>query len=628
MKKIVLFFAAILALTAFGGCSRNEEEKFDNYVDVAGQPAASTFTFATELGEKSPVYPLSEGRTFYVSSEGNDSNDGLSESAPLKTVAAVNALALQAGDSVCFRRGDVFEGNLYFKNIAGEADNPITFCGYGDADEAPHIKGGNNAVKFEFASNVVVRDLKIEGYGADYGESGSVGGDVLLFTYGATQDRFENIYIFNNEVCSNSYENRLFGITISASAPLETDIPEKLLSHVVISGNEVHTTGRTGIHSGGWFASETGNQNACRQTDFYDITVDGNHVYDMGHIGIYLGGVTESAITHNLVHDTGLYSTDALLEGECGIMAISADTMDIMYNVTYNNFDASLNFDSMGIDIDWNTTNINVQYNHTYDCLGSGIATMANQNSFIRNNRIENNRCATNNNSQVQIGNFTVESQYIGSDMHGVTNLAVQDNLIVGKDTLMFRAKAENGSLNWTGNKFTGNRVVNKSETDEKYWITVDDDVCWNAFENNRYYTANLAYKFRVYDGTSGALIENAGQPYIFDGTFDAWAKRDVNSLLAELSDTPAGAVTDLKAEYKDGKVVLTWDAAKGDVWHYNVHQPAFEDSLSYINMLGETSETSYVFSPQAKGEYYFVVQSESNQGVYGKAMKIKVVLN
>ena len=301
--------------------------------------------------------------------------------------------------------------------------------------------------------------------------------------------------------------------------------------------------------------------------------------------------------------------------------------MDIMYNVTYNNFDASLNFDTMGIDIDWNTNDINVQYNHTYDCLGSGIATMANQNSFIRNNRVENNDCDTNCNSQIQIGNFTVESQYIGADMHGVSNLTVEDNLIVGENTFMFRAKMENGALGWTGNSFKDNRVVNKSAADDKYWISVDDDVCWNAFAGNRYFTKNKSFKFRVYDNTSGALIENEGQQFVYDGTFAAWQKRDVGAVLEELSDAPAGAVEGLKAEYKDGGVVLSWDRSAGDVWHYNVHSVGYDEALSHINMLGETEETSFTFLPEYKGEYYFVVQPESNQGVYGKAMKIKVTL-
>ena len=50
----------------------------------------------------------SKGRVFFVSAEGNDSNDGLSISKPIKTLAKVNSLNLMPGDAVLFRRGDTW----------------------------------------------------------------------------------------------------------------------------------------------------------------------------------------------------------------------------------------------------------------------------------------------------------------------------------------------------------------------------------------------------------------------------------------------------------------------------------------------------------------------------------------
>ena len=47
--------------------------------------------------------------TYYVSSSaGDDANDGLSETVPLRTVENVNGLDLQPGDRVLFRCGDVW----------------------------------------------------------------------------------------------------------------------------------------------------------------------------------------------------------------------------------------------------------------------------------------------------------------------------------------------------------------------------------------------------------------------------------------------------------------------------------------------------------------------------------------
>ena len=140
MKKFVTMLAALFALTAFGaGCDKKGGGNFENYTDVAGKPADASFSFETDLGEKQAAYPAGSGRTFYVSAEGSDENDGLSRDKPLKSIAAVNKLQLKAGDSVCFRGGDTFEGNLYFENLKGEEDEPITFCGYDDENARAHL---------------------------------------------------------------------------------------------------------------------------------------------------------------------------------------------------------------------------------------------------------------------------------------------------------------------------------------------------------------------------------------------------------------------------------------------------------------------------------------------------------
>lgn len=58
-----------------------------------------------------------DARNFYVSASGNDSNSGLSPSAPWKTIDKVNGFAtsMANGDSILFKSGDVFYGTLHIK---------------------------------------------------------------------------------------------------------------------------------------------------------------------------------------------------------------------------------------------------------------------------------------------------------------------------------------------------------------------------------------------------------------------------------------------------------------------------------------------------------------------------------
>lgn len=83
---------------------------------------------------------LASGTTYYVSySSGIDSNSGTSASAAWQTMAKVNAQALQAGDSVLLKRGDVWNESLA-PNGSGAAGNPISFDAYGTG-AAPNLTG-------------------------------------------------------------------------------------------------------------------------------------------------------------------------------------------------------------------------------------------------------------------------------------------------------------------------------------------------------------------------------------------------------------------------------------------------------------------------------------------------------
>ena len=73
---------------------------------------------------------LSFAATYFVSNSGNDTNSGLTQAMPWKTLAKVNAATFVAGDNILFKKGDTFYGSITVKN-SGTAGNPITFGAYG-----------------------------------------------------------------------------------------------------------------------------------------------------------------------------------------------------------------------------------------------------------------------------------------------------------------------------------------------------------------------------------------------------------------------------------------------------------------------------------------------------------------
>jgi len=86
---------------------------------------------------------LTFAKNYYVSSLGNDTNNGLSITTPWKTLSKVqSSMSLFiAGDSILFRRGDSFSGVLSITR-SGALNSPIVFGAYGTGDKPKFIGTG------------------------------------------------------------------------------------------------------------------------------------------------------------------------------------------------------------------------------------------------------------------------------------------------------------------------------------------------------------------------------------------------------------------------------------------------------------------------------------------------------
>jgi uncharacterized repeat protein (TIGR02543 family) len=94
-------------------------------------------------------------KTYYVSAAGNNNNSGLTASTPWQTISKVNSLfaSMAAGDSILFRRGDVFYGTLVIGR-SGTSTLPMTIGAYGTGAK-PVISGFLNVSSWSLVSNGV-----------------------------------------------------------------------------------------------------------------------------------------------------------------------------------------------------------------------------------------------------------------------------------------------------------------------------------------------------------------------------------------------------------------------------------------------------------------------------------------
>ena len=81
------------------------------------------------------------GKTYYLSNEGKDTNDGLTPETARATYAAIK-LDLQPGDAVLFRRGDIFRGQMTLKT-------GVTYAAYGEGVK-PRLYGSYDGLAREW----------------------------------------------------------------------------------------------------------------------------------------------------------------------------------------------------------------------------------------------------------------------------------------------------------------------------------------------------------------------------------------------------------------------------------------------------------------------------------------------
>ena len=612
------------------------------YSDLAGKEASAVYAFTDKnLGEEQ-LYPVSKGGTvYYVSSEGDDTNDGLTPETPIKTLSKASSLSLKAGDSVLFRKGDTFTGNLSYSNLDGTKENPITFASYGDGDERPVITNGNeilrggNIINVQNSSGVVIRDLQVNAYASSSAHNGT---RVTGIGYGvgvAREESYHDIYIVNNVLRAYDFsgeypdaDSNAYGISVGG---WDGTVKESLTG-VHILKNDVSYFGRVGIIASGT-VPDNDDYNRTARKKISDIHIDGNTVHHIGQIGMYIMGGVNCTMDRNLVYQTGIATERGEIDGQCGIMYITSEYSVCRYNVVYDIYAAGSRFDAMGIDVDWNTDNITVEYNLCYNCLGDGIGTMATQNSIIAHNRIEDSQGATNHNASIGVSNYIDRNWPLTEEVFSVINCRIYDNLILhtNPNVCVFRCIADNGIPKWEKNEFVSNHIVLRAEDNisDFYWIRVPTPLRWYKFADNKYYSSFPDGSFKVFDKSTKKYINTEEGAQIYKaGTgslFSSWQKRDLGSTYEMRCDSAPSKVENVTCTYENGKLLLNIAGDMSDVWHYNIYKVGYDESASYLNMIGQTESSAFEYEVPHSGEFYIIIQPESNQGIYGEGFKIKI---
>lgn len=554
-------------------------------------------------------------RTFYVSTSGSDTNDGLSEITPWKTLSHVSEQTYGPGDSVLLKCGNLWEEPLTI-SAQGHPQHPMVFSSYGPGDKPIVRCATGDVVKAVNPRHLIIQGLHIQCTThlplfpePDYRNHNRHLSPFplnrgLFLEFDGTVS-YDGIVIADNTVAGPGVDSFTEGINALVHYTCQPgDDPESIVTDLQFIGNEVHGFGWVGLTTSGESTGEE-NQRWFPQFLFSDVKMLHNTVYDIGVQGLLLCHGKDSVMKWNTVHHAGMYKGPGVAWSPAGLWVWSSRNVDLMYNEVFGMEDSDSAHDATGFDIDWHSEEIRIRYNYAHDNLGNGIVTMACRNSSISENRVESNRCKLNC-GKGQIG-LTNWHQDAGEDrINNVENLEMADNLIIiaREDTGALNALKTAEGPEWQGNSFAGNRIVLKSGITPAFLYNIQPDAAVDRIGNNVFY----------------------GFP---EGFRNAGAETDT---FAPIESHPPLSVQHLSATRDEDSrwITLSWDideALLRFVHHVNIHRSrTLVFTPGYTNLVGQTNGFIFTDSiPVGTESVTYIVRVEDIYGEYGPMSEIHV---
>lgn len=425
----------------------------------------------------------SAANTYYVDCNATDDNgSGLSAISAWKTLNKVNNTTLYAGDSILFKRGCTWRGQLTVAS-SGSAEGVITFADYGSGP--PPVFNGSMLLSSGWSLNSVNVWSHSQSTQPDQvffnGVRGTLGASTASIT--AANEWYwdsgsNTLYIYSTSDPAIIYGNP--GIEVSSSSVVGVHVngqsyitfknieATKAEYGFLIEGGSSHITCDTCLadwnYYDGIFVTDLGSDDfVATNVTSHDNQRDGISVYNGPANPTITGGSFYNNSSH---YSCGVDITKNIAGGKItGVNSYNnfygiklADVSVTNVHIEKNTVHDSANF---GIDVDTGPTGTIIEYNVISNGGSHGLALegTATQNAVVRYNRIYGH---THKNTD-------------GIILNDVTGDTIYNNVIYGNaGGVLFI----NGAA---GNSFYGNTIYNSSETG----IDIEGSSTGNTLGNN-----------------------------------------------------------------------------------------------------------------------------------------------
>ena len=240
--------------------------------------------------------------TYYVSETGNDRDDGLSPAAPWKSLSKVSRTRFQPGDTIKFKAGETFQGQLRVSS-SGDADDALTYTRYGEG-ERPLLDAGNGrrgapvaTILIEDQDHLILSGLEVRNFrqrSRENSDDADAYGVLIKNTGRRSLKGFElfdlevrDVYPVKRRKAFNA--NTVSGIRVE-TRPSKAGVAVVKTSDIFIHDNVIRFTGRFGIAVR--HRAPT-NKSAANRADHFDenVRIVNNLCEDLGGSCVLLNGV-------------------------------------------------------------------------------------------------------------------------------------------------------------------------------------------------------------------------------------------------------------------------------------------------------------------------------------------------
>lgn len=299
--------------------------------------------------------------TYYISSSGNDTNDGLSPGAAWLTLGHASSQNYGPDDEILLEGGATFTGQLNLDNssLSSTAGQPLVISSYGSG-RATISNTESPAIYIYNAAGVEIRNINFDGGGTSSTVYNSFDDSAIYFYRDINNDGWaEHVLVDSIEV-----SGFVWGVQFGAD--------NFGYDGITVTNSVVHDS-----RDGGVLCWSNGFDPTVHTNVYFANLHCYNHPGRPGGgtpVAISVGAANGYTVENCTVHDVGVLNDNSY--GAVGIGGYDSQNGIIQYNLAYD-IKTSGTTDGVGFNFDVGEQNSILQYNLAYRCYGSGYLLYA-----------------------------------------------------------------------------------------------------------------------------------------------------------------------------------------------------------------------------------------------------------